>query len=537
MYGHQLGPTTTPPCGLDLQYEDSTAKISFSGQGQVIFRDLAIVDNHSGECPSSGTPPNYPFFFISGTVVHFENVSIQGEGQRLHACNDAFVLGNSTNTFTGWGSTFHNLYFSYVRRIALLGPDANGTDWDSISTDDNSGNSSDGTHPDQSAIEINCTSGHPCYGNTFKDIAVEQGYGMSFTQNYKYALDVIAYAGPNYVFGITCSDGPDLTWCAHIGSTSVDPQMVLGCHTRADSSLDYEGCVLRDNISNYVDIVADPYKQSFFARNMYGTNLGQAAEPFNNLYLAVNLSLAAAGYVSAIEGTPATTCAVGTDFLWADSTASRWKMCNHNGSAVQVVGSGSDIDTSDHVSATHLSSPLPTTQGGTGMDSSSSTGVAQVSSGTWSVSAALASGTTATTQSVGDNSTKVATTAYADAARFVIIYFFSATNTTAATYFSVGTNDTAESNVQYPMDQNGTITSMTCRTVVAQGSGKMAVLDLEKNGALCNLEVSWSNANTTQTDGSHSCGFSTTDLLDMKLSTSISPPAGTQYMCTLTGHR
>jgi hypothetical protein len=56
------------------------------------------------------------------------------------------------------------------------------------------------------------------------------------------------------------------------------------------------------------------------------------------------------------------------------------------------------------------------TYGGTGQNTSASTGVAQVATGTWSVSTALADGTTATTQTPGDNSTKVATTAYADAA-------------------------------------------------------------------------------------------------------------------------
>ena len=55
---------------------------------------------------------------------------------------------------------------------------------------------------------------------------------------------------------------------------------------------------------------------------------------------------------------------------------------------------------------------IGTVYGGTNADSSGSTGVAQVSSGTWSFSTALANGTTATTQSASDNSTKVATTAY-----------------------------------------------------------------------------------------------------------------------------
>ncbi len=50
--------------------------------------------------------------------------------------------------------------------------------------------------------------------------------------------------------------------------------------------------------------------------------------------------------------------------------------------------------------------------GGTGQNESSATGIGQWSSGSYFVSAALASGTTATTQSAGDNSTKVATTSY-----------------------------------------------------------------------------------------------------------------------------
>lgn len=55
-------------------------------------------------------------------------------------------------------------------------------------------------------------------------------------------------------------------------------------------------------------------------------------------------------------------------------------------------------------------------KGGTGIDTSASTGVPQVNAGTWSVSTALANGTTATTQTAGDNTTNVATTAFVTAA-------------------------------------------------------------------------------------------------------------------------
>ena len=50
--------------------------------------------------------------------------------------------------------------------------------------------------------------------------------------------------------------------------------------------------------------------------------------------------------------------------------------------------------------------------GGTGQNESTATGIGQFSSGSYSVSTALANGTTATTQSAGDNSTRVATTSY-----------------------------------------------------------------------------------------------------------------------------
>jgi hypothetical protein len=56
-----------------------------------------------------------------------------------------------------------------------------------------------------------------------------------------------------------------------------------------------------------------------------------------------------------------------------------------------------------------------TAYGGTGINSSASTGVAQVDAGVWSISTALADGTTATTQTTGDTSTDVATDAFVGA--------------------------------------------------------------------------------------------------------------------------
>ncbi|HEV8491035.1 MAG TPA: hypothetical protein VGR76_02145 [Candidatus Angelobacter sp.] len=67
--------------------------------------------------------------------------------------------------------------------------------------------------------------------------------------------------------------------------------------------------------------------------------------------------------------TTAPTCLAGFDFLWGDSAAHRLKECDNGGAAVQIVHAGVDVNTSDQVTATHLASPLPTTQGGTGQNS------------------------------------------------------------------------------------------------------------------------------------------------------------------------
>lgn len=56
----------------------------------------------------------------------------------------------------------------------------------------------------------------------------------------------------------------------------------------------------------------------------------------------------------------------GEDLLWADSTAHRFKQSGNGGSAAQLVNAGADINTSDQVTVTHLSSALPVAQGGTG---------------------------------------------------------------------------------------------------------------------------------------------------------------------------
>lgn len=78
-----------------------------------------------------------------------------------------------------------------------------------------------------------------------------------------------------------------------------------------------------------------------------------------------------------------------------------------------VTLTGSQTLTNKSIAASQINSgAVSVTNGGTGQDLHTATGVMQVNAGTVSASTALANGTTATTQSPGDNTTKVATTAY-----------------------------------------------------------------------------------------------------------------------------
>lgn len=108
------------------------------------------------------------------------------------------------------------------------------------------------------------------------------------------------------------------------------------------------------------------------------------------------------------------------------------------------------------------SSTVGNTYGGTGLNSSASTGVAQVASGTWSVSTALANGTTATTQSQLDGSTKVSTTLYVDTAVTNIV--------TAASNFTSGDLVQAAGNNKTTSDSSIATANVVTASAAASGA-------------------------------------------------------------------
>lgn len=95
---------------------------------------------------------------------------------------------------------------------------------------------------------------------------------------------------------------------------------------------------------------------------------GTTVATLNNTSLEVNQPIQADSSIRLVE-IAAPGGVAGQEVLYADSTTHRLTSKDNNGSAKQLVESGVDINTSDQVTATHLSSALPVNQGGTGTTS------------------------------------------------------------------------------------------------------------------------------------------------------------------------
>lgn len=108
---------------------------------------------------------------------------------------------------------------------------------------------------------------------------------------------------------------------------------------------------------------------------------------------------------------------VGIKFIGNGSTTPAKWIRTYNG-ALQVINSAytstifSLSDTGQITSSTWQATAIASNYGGTGIDTSASTGIPIVTSGTWSTTTALPSTTTATTQASNNSTTKVATTAF-----------------------------------------------------------------------------------------------------------------------------
>lgn len=140
-----------------------------------------------------------------------------------------------------------------------------------------------------------------------------------------------------------------------------------------------------------------------------GTNLdGVAGNP------TLNVDSTEQGFLTA--GT--LTCGAGTNGK-AEVDVGLFRVCDNTGTpAVLIMANGDSAGKAlagDSATAFFGTGLLESTIGGTGLNTSGSTGIPNITAGTWAVSTALPSTTTAANQTAKDNSTKVANTAYVDA--------------------------------------------------------------------------------------------------------------------------
>jgi hypothetical protein len=98
-------------------------------------------------------------------------------------------------------------------------------------------------------------------------------------------------------------------------------------------------------------------------------NLSSTLDSSGNMVLGGTLSTGGAnGQIGLKEGT-AHGGVASFDWIWADAGTHRLQVNPNNAGTAQLVISGSDINTSDQVTATHLATPQTVAQGGTGMGS------------------------------------------------------------------------------------------------------------------------------------------------------------------------
>lgn len=284
------------------------------------------------------------------------------------------------------------------------------------------------------------------------------------------------------------------------------------------------------------------------------TSAGSCTTVLGNIPTAVTAAGTILRTNVAAPGTPAS----GKDNTWADSTDLRFHDKNANGTigttvvadagasnnfltAISAAGAISKAQptcgnlsnsaascSTDATNAANISSgTLATARGGTNLDTSASTGVAQVASGTWSVSTALPSGTTATTQTGADNSTKVATTAYVDKG-YVLSGSTSANSTPAGTQFvSLGASvpiTTTEASAQHVFGRAATINGLFVRLSAAEGGAATMALTVRKctpssgacTGSSQTVTCTVGNSALTCSDTAHSFTIAQGDFIDVQ---------------------
>ena len=119
---------TAPPTSastLDMRYNASIAKIDTRGAGTLEIDHLTLIDGGS-DCA--------PFVQTTNTSIKVHDVVFSGTHSGQSSCNDAIILGGTTETignasndaFQGYGTSVNNNFFAQIRRGVHLRTYANG---------------------------------------------------------------------------------------------------------------------------------------------------------------------------------------------------------------------------------------------------------------------------------------------------------------------------------------------------------------------------------------------------------------------------
>lgn len=198
------------PSALDLRDNAAVAKIDTRGAGLLEIDHLTLEDKGT-DCAA--------FVQTTNTTLHINNVAFVGTKTTSNSCNDAIILGGTTNTvggastdaFQGYGTVIRDNFFSGIERMVYGRVFANGN----VIADNTYSNLSGNSLAGGAAIEFDPQSlGGSVNGNVISGNLLESGYdsyGIKFTD--------IGY--DNYISGNGCWDpGTSYTSCVYFGPTS-----------------------------------------------------------------------------------------------------------------------------------------------------------------------------------------------------------------------------------------------------------------------------------------------------------------------------
>ena len=339
MTGTDIGTTSVAPSGLHITHVPTGGNVAV----------VQLLGNGAGDTPANkvtrgglknltiiNDTPAAPCILVTGMNPEIENVTCIGQtsavggtptngGIQLGSTSPTLVPGSPASNYGGYaGEYIRNFYCINCTWIAQFLNTANGI------TDASFFGDYTDSDPTGYAVVFNGTgAGEVPYGNTIK-VQIEGGPVGGGSVLYKggvgFGVGSGGYSGNNIVDLVVGDTGTEQHGAWILSANSQSNTVI--CHS--PNSAYVNGECINDVSTSYGNGWDDTNIRTFARQNYRGVNLGSPTYPFNFLFLN------GGGSVEGLEGTPATTCGVNRDYLWADTTDHRWKVCNNNGTPADV---------------------------------------------------------------------------------------------------------------------------------------------------------------------------------------------------------